>query len=228
MGIGIQCAALGAREQQKRLEVISNNIANAGTAGFKKELVLFENFLSERTATNLEQGSIRGTGNELDIALSGKGFIKAQTNQGVLFTRTGNLTLNRQGVVVTQEGWPVLGQGGSPITVSGSGKSLRIESNGQVFEGEQNVGALEVVEFPPETPLLRAENGYFKPADPKIAPTPAKDCAIQQGALEDANFNVVQEMTQMIDTMRTFEAYYKIIQTFDQMDSQLNTKLGPT
>ena len=99
MAIGIYCAALGSREQQKRLEVVSNNIANTGTAGFKKEVVRFENFLSQSSATNLEQGPIRTTGNELDVALSGKGFLKVQTDQGVLYTRTGNLTLNRQGVL---------------------------------------------------------------------------------------------------------------------------------
>lgn len=226
MGIGIHCAALGSREQQKRLEIISNNIANSSTAGFKKEIVHFENFLSETTATNLEQGPIRTTGRELDIALSGKGFLKAQTDQGVLYSRTGNLSLNRQGVLVTQEGWPVLGQGGQQITTSGTGAALRIGTDGQVFDGNQNIGALEVVEFPPETSLVRAKNGYFKPADPQKTPTPASDCAVQQGALEEANFNVVQEMTQMIDTMRIFEAYHKIIQTFDQLDSQLTTKLA--
>ena len=89
MGIGINCAAVGAREQQKRLEIISNNIANSSTAGFKKEIVRFEHFLSQATATNLEQGPIRGTANPLDIALSGKGFLKVQTDQGVLYTRQG-------------------------------------------------------------------------------------------------------------------------------------------
>ncbi len=225
MAIGIYCAALGSREQQKRLEVVSNNIANTGTAGFKKEVVRFENFLSQSSATNLEQGPIRTTGNDLDVALSGKGFLKVQTDQGVLYTRTGNLTLNRQGVLSTQEGWPVLGQGG-PITTGSQNTALRIEANGQVFDGNQNLGALDIVEFPANTSLLRAKNGYFKPASPQAVPAPAADCAVQQGALEEANFNVVQEMTQMIDTMRNFEAYHKIIQTYEQMDAQLTNKLA--
>ncbi len=225
MGIGINCSALGARLQQKRLEVISNNMANSSTAGFKKEIPRFENFLAMASVSNHEQGAIRGTGSEFDIALSGKGYLKVQSNQGILYTRTGNLTTNKQNVLVTQEGWPVLGQGG-PITLSGTDKALRIETNGQVFDGEQNVGALDIVEFPSEASLTRAQSGYFKPVDPKTVPTPAKDCAVQQGALEQANFSVVQEMAQMIDTMRVFESYYKIIQTFDQLDQQLTTKLA--
>jgi flagellar basal-body rod protein FlgF len=227
MGMGLYSAALGSREQQKRLEVISNNIANSGTAGFKKEVVRFENFLSQTTATNLEQGPIRATGNELDIALSGKGFLKAQTDQGVLYTRTGNLSLNRQGVLVTQDGWPVLGKGG-PITTSGQGTTLRIEANGQVSDGAQNIGALDLVDFPPQTSLTRAKNGYFKPTESQTVPVAATDCEVQQGALEEANFNVVQEMAQMIDTMRNFEAYHKIIQSFDQIDAQLTSKLAAT
>lgn len=225
MRIGIHTAALGSREQQKRLDVISNNLANTSTAGFKKEVVCFENFLSEKTATNFEQGNIRATGNHLDIALSGKGFFKAQTDQGVLYTRTGNLTVNREGTLVTQEGWPVLGKGG-PISINSTNPSPRIETNGQVFDGDQNVGALDLVEFPPKTSLTRAKNGYFKPTDPLAKPTDAADCEVRQGALEEANFNVVQEMAQMIDTMRNFEAYHKIIQTFEQMDAQLVNKLA--
>jgi flagellar basal-body rod protein FlgF len=225
MGIGIHTAALGSREQQKRLDVISNNLANTSTAGFKKEVVRFGDFLSQTTSTNFEQGHIRSTGNHLDIALSGKGFLKAQTDQGVLYTRTGNLTLNREGTLVTQEGWPLVGKGG-PITMSGSSPTLRIEANGQVFDGDQNVGALDLVEFPPKTSMARTKNGYFKPTDPQAKPTAAADCEVRQGALEEANFNVVQEMAQMIDTMRNFEAYHKMIQTFEQMDAQMTNKLA--
>jgi flagellar basal-body rod protein FlgF len=225
MRIGIYTAALGAREQQKRLDVISNNIANAGTAGFKKEAVKFEDFLFETTSPNLTQGPIQATGNQLDIALSGDGFLKVQTDQGVLYTRTGNLSLNREGTLITQEGWPVLGNGG-PISVSSKNPMLRIEANGQVFDGDQNIDTLDLVKFPPKTPLTRVKNGYFKAADSQTTPSVATDCAVQQGALEGANFSVVEEMTQMIETMRNFEAYHKVIQSFDQLDTQLMTKLA--
>lgn len=224
MRIGVHTAALASREQQKRLEVISNNIANSSTAGFKKEVVRFENFLSESSSTNLEQGHIRATGNDLDIALSGKGFLKAQTDQGVFYTRTGNLTVGKNGTLVTQEGWPVMGKEG-PITFSGNNPILRVEVNGQVFDGQQNVGSLDLVDFPSGTSLTRTRNGYFKPTDPQVKTTDAQ-CEVRQGALEEANFNVVQEMAQMIDTMRQFEAYHKIIQTFEQADSQLINKLA--
>jgi flagellar basal-body rod protein FlgF len=225
MRIGIYSAALGARQQQKRLEVISNNIANASTSGFKKEVMQFEDFLFQTSSPNLEQGAIRPTGNQFDIGLSGEGFLKVQTDQGVFYTRSGNLTLNRDGTLITQEGWPVLGKGG-PITIDGATVTLRVEADGQIFNGDQSVDSFDLVNFPPNTPMTRVKNGYFKVADPQTAQPQPANCTVHQGALEEANFNVVQEMAQMIDTQRTFEACYKIIQSYDQADSQLINKLA--
>jgi flagellar basal-body rod protein FlgF len=225
MRIGIYTAAMGARAQEKRLDIVSNNIANAGTAGFKREVVSFEDSMFQKSSPNLEQGSIKATGNPLDIALSGEGFLKVQTDQGVLYTRGGNLSLNRDGTLITQEGWPVLGKGG-PISINSRNAALRIETNGQVFDGAQNIDSIDIVKFPSKTPMARVKNGYFKPADPDATQSAAEGCGVQQGALEEANFNVVQEMIQMIDAMRQFEAYHKTIQSFEQIDSQLTSKLA--
>ncbi len=225
MRIGLYTAAIGARAQQKRMEIVANNIANAGTPGFKKEHAHFEDYIYTTSSPNMEQGAIRTTGNQLDIALSGEGFLKVKTDEGVLYTRTGNLSLNRNKTLTTQEGWPVLGRGG-PITVNGGSSNLRIEANGQVFDGNQTLDSLDVVKFPPKTTMVRVNNGYFKPADEEVDPAQADNCAVQQGALENANFSVVQEMTQMIDTMRSFEAYHKMMQYIEQMDSQLSNKLA--
>jgi flagellar basal-body rod protein FlgG len=216
---------MGAKAQEKRLDVVSNNIANAATPGFKKEVMSFQDNIFQTSSPNLEQGSIKATGNELDIALSGEGFFKVQTDQGVLYSRGGNLSLNRDGTLITQEGWPVLGKGG-PISISSRNSTIRIEANGQLFDGTQSLDSIDLVKFPPKTALVRMKNGYFKPADSQANPSAAEGCAVQQGALEEANFNVVQEMTQMIDAMRHFEAYHKIIQSFEQVDSQLISKLS--
>jgi flagellar basal-body rod protein FlgF len=223
MRIGFYAAALGAREQQKRLEVISNNIANSDTAGYKKDGVYFRDFLVETTAPRLEQGPIHVTEHPLDIALSGDGFLRAQSDQGVLYTRSGNLTVNKDGTLVTQEGWPILGKNG-PISVNSP--AVRITEDGQVFDNNQPIDRLDLVRFPPKSALSKVKNGYFQVDDPKMAPQAAPDCSVQQGALEQANFNVVEEMTQMIDTLRTFEAYQKVLQSFDQIDSELTNKIG--
>jgi flagellar basal-body rod protein FlgF len=223
--LGPELASLGSRQQQLRLDVISNNIANAGTPGFKKDDVRFENFMTEVTSADLGQGNIQSTGRPLDISLSGDGFLKVQSGNNVLYTRAGNLKLDKQGTLVTQDNLPVLGQKG-PIVLS-KGKP-RIDANGQVFDDNQNVGSLNLVQFPPNTQLTKGQNGYFSPVDPRVAPLPATNCTIRDGTLEEANFSVVEEMTQMIDTMRTYEAYQKVIHSFDQIDSQLMNKYAGT
>lgn len=223
MRIGYYSAALGSLEQEKRLDVIANNLSNAGTAGFKKDAVHFKNYLDQSTYSRLSQGRVHQTDNPLDVALDGEGYFRVQSDQGVLFTRAGNLTRNRNNALVTQEGWPVLGKNGGPITLETS--DIRIEQNGQVFDGDDAVDTLDIVKFPPDTKLEKARNGLFKPPQ-GVNPIPAMECTVQQGALEDANFEMVSEMTQMIETMRVFEAYQKTLQFHDQLDSQITSKLG--
>lgn len=232
MKIGYYCAALGTREQAKRLEVISNNIANTNTAGFKKDTVLFRDFMVETSSPRMQQGSMRTTDNPLNIALMGDGFLKVQTDQGVMYTRNGDLRLSSDGTVTTQEGWPVLSKSG-PIRLTSS--KVRISEDGQIFDinedptvtaSKESIATIDLVSFPAKTPMTKAGNGYLTPADAVAAPLPTTTCTVHQGALEQANFNVVEEMTQMIDTLRTYESYQKVLQSFDQIDSQLTTKLA--
>jgi flagellar basal-body rod protein FlgG len=225
MPIGVYAAALGSQEQQKRLEVISNNLANTGTAGYKKDMVRFEDFLVETSSPLLEQGPLRSTGHPLDIALSGEGYLRVDSDQGTLYSRAGNLTLNRDGVLVTQEGWPVLGKSG-PIQISGSSSTLRVNPDGTVFDGNQNIDSLDLVRFPEKTALVKVQNGYFKTASDTEESVEAETCTVHQGSLEQANFNVVEEMSQMIDTLRNFEAYQKVLKAFDEIDAQVINKVA--
>lgn len=229
MRIGHFAAVVGMRQQEKNLAVIANNLANVGTAGYKKENAHFSDYIYQTTYTSMEQGRLKTTQQPLDVALMGDGFFKIQTEEGILYTRGGNFTLNEENVLVTQEGWPVLGQGG-PIEVMTS--QVRIEPGGQVFDKQDGgdeyelVDVLDVVEFPDGVLLEKARNGYFKPKDENFEPMPAEAASVQQGALEDPNFSAVEEMARLIDSQRIFEAYTKILQLFDHKDSQLISKLG--
>ncbi len=229
MRIGHFAAVIGMRQQEKNLAVIANNLANVGTAGYKKENAHFSDYVYQTTYTSMEQGPVKTTQQSLDLALTGEGFFRVQTEDGILYTRNGNFTLNEENELVTQEGWPVLGEGG-PIQVASS--QVRIERDGQVFdkqEGEEEyelAGMLDIVEFPGDVLLEKARNGYFKPKDEDLEPMPAEATRVQQGALENPNFTAVEEMTRLIDSQRIFEAYTKILQVFDHQDSQLISKLG--
>jgi flagellar basal-body rod protein FlgG len=224
MKLGTYAAALGSIEQQKRLDVIANNIANVNTPGFKKDSVNFSNFLGEVTYTSMDQGPIRETGNKQDIALFGNGFLKVQTSQGTKYTRAGNLTFNSSKTLVNQEGLPVLGKHG-PIRINDPA-NLRIEEDGQVFDGDNMVDTLDIVQFPSNTVLKKGQNGNFEPAANDTQPTQAQNCTVRQGALEGANFDPVEEMVKMVETSRNFEVYQKTLQTFDRdLDGQIISKL---
>lgn len=233
MRLGLHAVVLGARQQEKRLEVIANNLSNIETAGYKKDNVHFSDFICQTTYTRMDQGNVRNTGQPLDVALSGEGFLRVQSGKGTVYTREGNLSLNKDNVLVTQEGWPVLGQNG-PITLSGA--DVRIERNGQILDkGESDglgngeyaaVDTLDIVKFSENSLLEKTDNGYFKPKEENVQPVPAPDTIVQQGSLEEANFNPVEEMALMIDTQRNYEAYQKTLQFFQQEDSQLINKLG--
>lgn len=223
--IGFYAAALGSMQQGKSLDVISNNLANTSTPGFKKDAVHFRDFIYQTTYTQTGQGRIRSTGSPLDIALSGDGMLRVQSDKGIVYTRAGNLTFNKDNTIVTQEGWPVLGKNG-PIQVSGKEKeNIRIEQNGQVFDGTNMIDTLFIAKFSPDVRLEKVAGGCFKPAAGQ-EPVPAENCSVQQGSLEEANFSIVEEMARMIETTRAFEAYQKAMQVFEQQDTQITNKLG--
>lgn len=224
MKIGIQAVALASVQAQKQLDVVANNIANVNTPGFKKEVIHFQDFVSQSTSTRWDQGTIRQTDNPLDIALVGEGFLKVQTEDGIRYTRAGNLTLSRDGTLVTQHGNPVLGKTG-PIQIQS--KNFRVEENGQVFDGTQTVGNLDLVRFDTDTTLIREKEGLLRPAKEDAAVLPADKCSIRQSSLEGANFNLVEEMAGMVDSLRIFEAYQKAYKTGESdLDSQLINKLS--
>ena len=225
MRLGSYMATAGAMQEQRRLDVIANNMANVTSPGFKKDSTHFDNLLGQVTFTSFQQGPIRETGHKLDLALSGQGFLKVQADSGLLFTRAGNLTVDGQKNLVTQDGWKVLGKSG-PIKVENA-DNVRFGEDGQIFDGNTATGSLDIVTFAPGVELKKVEGGYFQPDSTDAAPMPASNCTVRQAALEGPNFNPVEEMVRMVESLRTFESFQKTIQTFDRdLDGQLIAKLA--
>jgi flagellar basal-body rod protein FlgG len=215
-------STLGSLEEQRRLDIISNNIANANSPGFKKDSIHFSDVLGEVSYTSMSQGPIRETGNSFDIALTGDGFLSVQTDKGTVYTRAGNLTVNKDRQLVTQNGWPVLGTTNKPIVVPDP-QTFRVNEDGQVFDENNPVDQLNLVQFPPNS-LTKVQNGYFQPQNQDTPPEKATNCVVRQGALEAPNFNPVEEMARMVQTMRNFESYQKTMQSTENLDSQLIAK----
>ena len=222
----------GALYQQLRLGVISNNMANANTVGFKKDQVVFNPLIAEpltdeqalaatssmdpelfaantpaRTFTDFEQGHMVSTGNKLDMAIQGKGFFCIETPGGSMYTRSGNFALNDQNELCTTDGYPILGQSGR-ITLENS--DFQVDGTGNILSGGATVNTLKIVNFE-EGSLLKNGENKFKPVNPEIQETPAEDYSIEQGFVEQSNVNTVKMMTEMIETLRGYETYQKVI-----------------
>lgn len=184
-----------------------------------------------------EMGKLIPTDNPLDIALLGDGFLSVATPQGPRYTRSGNLTIDVTGRIITQEGFPVLGlQGEINVRVPSLGsmdlRNLIISPEGRVFaESEEQdsfieLDQLNLVRFDEPQRLVKEPGMYFKYEGTPETMRPAVETEVAQGYLESSNVDVFQTMVTMIDLLRGYEAYQKAIQTFDGVDGTAIEKVA--
>lgn len=240
---GLYSAGSGMMLQVRKQELTANNIANVQTTGFKlSRLVTHDTVQSRRDVdqymrTREEQrvdevgidwknGPLVRTGNKLDVALRGDGFLVASTPSGERYFRSASLQLNGEGQLVDLSGAQILGQGGQPIRISGS--QVNITSDGRVMADGEEVATLERVSFPDRHSLVHDGAGMYRRApDPTGAyaqPEPADgDVSIETGYLEGSNTNPVDEMVHMIAQFRNYEADSKVVQAVDStLDKAVN------
>ncbi len=238
---GIYIAASGAVLKQTQLEVITQNIANANTAGYKKDAIAFRDYLFQKEAatepdgrvmsdygsskTDLTSGNAVKTGNVLDIAVEGNGFIALE---GDRYTRRGDLKKNSDGFLTTYDGIKVLGSGG-PISLPADSMQISIDLEGKVSVLQAGsslpveIDTIKIVDFGPDANLVKTGNGLFTANG--AAGTTAT-AAVKQGYLETSNVDIVKEMVAMIEAMREFETYQKAIHIFDNATSKVTNELG--
>jgi len=235
---GITDAAISMAAQMSAQDVIANNLANANTPGFKREVTgfqalliaatdpnlspaesqaLFATAVSGETGTDLRQGPMMETGEKLHLAIEGDGFFVVQTTSGEAFTRDGTLAINASGHLATASGYEILGDQG-PIAISSP--NWRVDEDGQVFEDGNLVGKLRIETVPPGTRLAKIGANLF--AVPQGQTVSAQGMRIRQGFLEGSNVSVIPEMVAMIAAFRTYEASQKAIQSQDQTLPQAN------
>jgi flagellar basal-body rod protein FlgF len=178
------------------------------------------------TYTDFSQGSLKQTGNPLDLAIEGKGFFEVLAPQGVRYTRNGTFHLDAESRLVTNDGYPVLTAGTQApqdrvIKLTGDGQIL-VGRHGELTKNEQNIGQLSVVLVKNQDAFQKVGSSLYKLRD-NIAPqtSVAPDAVVHQGSLETSNVNIVKEMTDMIGATRTFESTQKVIQAYDQMNDKL-------
>ena len=223
MDIGIYQAVRGGLIQGRRFDIITNNLANVSTTGFKKDTLTFDRALQEYVKTDLRQGNLRLTANPLDIGLEGDGFLKIETPHGIRYTRNGSFCINAEGVLVTQNGDPVLGENG---TISIEGDDIVIDTQGRITVGEMVVDTLSVAAFAGPERLRKEGLSYcIYEGDENDILTP-EETRVRQGYIEESNVTVVEEMSRMIETLRTYESYQKVIQTVDEASNKAINEVG--
>ncbi|WP_448587363.1 flagellar hook-basal body protein [Thermocrinis sp.] len=234
---GIYVLSSGVLVQQRKLETLTHNLANANTPAFKSELILAgvwdtpngqregdispenptNNFLYpvvERVHTLLVQGPLRQTSNPLDLAIEGDGFFALRSGGEVLYTRKGNFRIDSEGYLVNELGMRVLDENGREIRVEGD---LSFASEGSVFSNGNFIGRL----------------GVYTLANPQKVgrdlftgePQQAQNLRVMQGFLEDSNVNAIMEMARLIETHRAHETYANLIRALDQVQEKVSNNL---
>ncbi|MDR7335028.1 flagellar basal-body rod protein FlgF [Roseateles asaccharophilus] len=237
----IYLSMAGAKAAMQRQDVLSHNLANVTTNGFRAELQAFRAvpvrgdgattraFALETTiGYNDAPGALTATGRNLDVAMQGQAWLAVQSNDGTeAYTRAGSLDVNAEGILVMRNGMPVLGDGG-PINVPPNSE-LAIGSDGTVSAKSPNqrptaIGRLKLVTPEAATQLTRGDDGLFRAADGDLPADPA--ARLQDGALEGSNVSAVETMVSMIAAARQFEQQMKLLQIAQTQGQQSAKLLG--
>ncbi|HSW05100.1 flagellar basal-body rod protein FlgF [Aquabacterium sp.] len=236
----IYLAMSGAKATMQRQDVVSHNLANASTTGFKAELAAFRAVpvvgegastrvyaLESTPGYNADAGPVQATGRNLDVAMKGNAWLAVQATDGTeAYTRAGSLEMNTEGLLTTHNGLTVLGEGG-PITMPANGE-YKIAADGTITAKVGNgrptaVGKLKLVT--PEAPLTRGTDGLMRAAEELPADATAR---LQDGALEGSNVSTIESMVAMISAARQFEQQMKMLQAAQDKEQAATKLLGST
>ncbi len=221
-------AASGMRARMDSLDMLSNNLANANTGGYKMDHEFYSLYVSAEAAdpaaqgygpsadtlpviekpwTDYSQGVLRSTGNTLDFALSGKGFFAVNGPSGPLYTRNGSFRLTPAGVLTTPEGFPLRTVDGKTVQTQ-SPIPLEVSTDGEVRQEGQSLGQLQLVNFDNPAVLNKQGNNYFYNIDPTARTTPST-AEVKQGHVENSNVGSAEAAVRLVSVMRQFEMLNK-------------------
>jgi len=217
----------------RRMDVIANNIANASTTAYKAERVTFQDHLLTMkgdapkpmrelnfvldfgTRASMREGAIETTDNPLDLALDGPGFLVAQGENGErLYTRNGSLRINGAGELAIASGEPVLDINDRPIEIDQADVDIKIADDGTISSRAGNVGELLVVQFARPHDLERQGDSLYTTDQQE---EPSLETRFVQGALESSNVNAIEQITEMINVMRSYQSMERTLNDYGEM-----------
>jgi flagellar basal-body rod protein FlgF len=247
MNSSLYQAAAGMKATARWQEVISENLASSVIPGFKRQTLSFSAVQAGLMApsstgtrggdrhfampnstlsTNFAFGEIR-PGDPDDLAIDGPGFFEVQLPNGTkAYTRDGEFRRNAQGQLVSKQGFPVQGTAGSIQLDPNNRAPVAIAPTGEISQGGLPVGTIRVVDFADYRRLSGLGGGLFGVFDPGVTPTPVPRISVQQGFVEAANTSTVAEMSDLLYSVRLFEANQKIVQSQDERLGKLIADIG--
>ncbi len=238
-------AMTGARQTLQAQALVSHNLANANTVGFRLDMADFRSMpvfsdhglpsrvytMAERAGTDLKPGKTMTTGRDLDVAIQGDGWIAIQAPDGAeAYTRAGNFQMDANGLLTADTGYAVLGEGG-PISIPpaekieiGADGVISIRPLGETAANLVEVGRIRLVKPADANPLYKDEAGFMRTRDGGAAP-PDASIRLLAGALEGSNVNPAEALVNMIESSRRFEMQIKMMKTAEENSSATNQLL---
>jgi len=214
----------------------ANNIANVNTTGYDAEHLLFRSYLTKdnnlgdrnpmtfahdiSTYTDLEQGNMQVTGNDLDMAIQGSGYFMVETPLGTRYTRSGNFQVAGDGTLVTSEGYPVLNDGAQRIVLPEDTTSVEVGEVGNLKVNGEDFGNVGVAQFANPQLLERLGSNMYKS---NVPPQPAQNIRVLQGTLEASNVKPIMEMTHMLDVSRSVDNTAKFIEVIYDLERKTSS-----
>ena len=224
MNIGLYRSAVALSQHEARLDAIAGNLANLSTVGFKRNLTATQGIrqrrpsgpvqgLTTRTSVDFTQGNLLRTGRDMDLALFGDGFFVVDGPTGELYTRAGSFQLTEEGVLTSEDGYPVSWTSNNrPIDPSGA--PIQVDEEGNVRQGNDSIGQLRLAAFADKSRLRLAEDRYWVAAP--NTPESTVEGKVQQYTLEASNATGVEEMVAMIALQRSFDSMRSVFQGIEQ------------
>jgi flagellar basal body rod protein FlgG len=229
----LQSAKTGLLGQMTRNDLIANNLANAATDGFKREIARQTieeppgepgvRELSISSVTDFSKGFYQPTGNEFDVSIETEGFFVVEKDGKEFYTRSGSFRMDDEGKMVSQQGYMLQGSSG-PVTIDVEEGVPTIAPDGSVRVGATTAGAIKVVKFEDPSALIRSGANLFQAAEGQMAEDiESTEVQLLTGFKEGSNVNAVSEMVSMLTALRTYQAIEKSVQSADQiLDTMIN------
>lgn len=213
----------------KQMDIVSNNMANMNTSGYKQDEAIFSSYVVQTENAqgfgkvpvyftqdfgmykNFKEGAIVQTGNTFDLALQGDSFFSVETPSGEKFTKKGQFQLDGDGQLITKDGYAVLSENNEPFFIAPGEKEISISENGDISTENGIIGRLKLVRFADNQKLLKVADTMFENTAGNAMVVNPEDTRVIQGAVEKSNVEPITEMTKLIKLQRSYEYVQQMI-----------------